>query len=436
MNSLTLKSIWIENFQSHSQTKLEFADAGQLTVIVGPSDSGKTAILRALKWVLYNQPQGADFIRAGATQAVVALTYADGRMVVRERGRSYNRYRLVRPGQEDQVYEGFGSDVPLEIQEVTGVRPVEIGDLSLTLNLSEQLDGPFLGKSISAGARARVLGQLAGTEEVDHAARTLGADLHRASQEEKRLSGELETLAAQIREYDYLPTLAHRIERLAQLIGEVKAAEERRTRLERLVTRFSAIREQRAAAQAVLHRWRGLEEAQAALADAERASLRRDRLIGIGVRLGQVAAGQGQARLTLHRWARMDAAADLVRELDAMVERGRCLVGLVRRWQQIRDDVNTARARAEKWQGLEAAAELAGVVIDLGARAIRLTQIRGRLVHVREAQVVAENQAARYAGAVKDAQRQYVDTLAALNVCPFFMQVCPLHGSQVEKEAV
>lgn len=57
----------IENFQSHEQTEVFFTEG--LNVFVGPSDSGKSAILRALRWVLYNEPKGTDFIRAGKSGA-------------------------------------------------------------------------------------------------------------------------------------------------------------------------------------------------------------------------------------------------------------------------------------------------------------------------------------------------------------------------------
>ena len=48
-----LKRVRLENFQSHKNSIIDF-DRG-LNVIVGPSDSGKSAIIRAIKWALYNE---------------------------------------------------------------------------------------------------------------------------------------------------------------------------------------------------------------------------------------------------------------------------------------------------------------------------------------------------------------------------------------------
>ena len=153
----TMKRLIIENFQSHKKTVVEFAPVGELTVIVGPSDTGKTVIIRALRWLLYNQPQGMEFVRTGASFARVTLEYESGHKVIRERTVSTNRYKIVYPDREGpEVFEGFGNSVPLEVQEITGVRPVRIGDENFLLNLSEQLDGPFLGtKQISSPARAK-----------------------------------------------------------------------------------------------------------------------------------------------------------------------------------------------------------------------------------------------------------------------------------------
>lgn len=79
-----ISRIEIVNFQSHSYTDLYLSDG--VNVIVGPSDSGKTAIIRAIKWVLFNEPSGSSFIKRGEEYAKVVLYFNDNTII--ERGRS------------------------------------------------------------------------------------------------------------------------------------------------------------------------------------------------------------------------------------------------------------------------------------------------------------------------------------------------------------
>ena len=51
-----IKNLLLKNFQSHIDSKIEF-DSG-FNVICGSSDSGKSALLRALMWVIANRPSG------------------------------------------------------------------------------------------------------------------------------------------------------------------------------------------------------------------------------------------------------------------------------------------------------------------------------------------------------------------------------------------
>ena len=66
MNKLTL-----HNFQLHKHTELEFGKG--ITVLTGATDSGKSAIFRALRKIACNRPHGSDFIRDEAPALMVNL---------------------------------------------------------------------------------------------------------------------------------------------------------------------------------------------------------------------------------------------------------------------------------------------------------------------------------------------------------------------------
>ena len=71
-----IRRLVIDNFQSHEHTEVEFGSG--LNVVVGPSDFGKSALVRALRWVLYNEPRGANFIRAGTKVCQVKVKWMMG----------------------------------------------------------------------------------------------------------------------------------------------------------------------------------------------------------------------------------------------------------------------------------------------------------------------------------------------------------------------
>lgn len=476
-----IESISVEDFQSHHRSRVDPAPAGQLTVLVGPTDCGKTAAIRALKWLLYNSPQGVDYVRVGAARAVVAAVYADGSRVVRERSRGgVNRYKIVDAGGAEQVFEGFGTAVPLEVREHTGVGAVEIADLTLTLNLSEQLDGPFLGSAVSAGARARVLGKLAGTEEIDVAARALNTDLHRAGQEQTRLAARVADLEAQVAGYAWVDDLAARVAALQGILGQVRAAEERLGRLEALATRLTHVEAEtvrcgravarwrklpaaedraarvatgmeraaslaglrnrlalievdRAAAGRTAARWAGVEEAAGSYEAATAAHARAERLARLRLAELEITAYWSVTRRTISRHAGVDRAAEVVARAAATIDRGRALVALARR--DVAPQIAEGYRAVARWRGLGTAA---GALVQAEAAAGRLAAVTSlaarREQNARAAAAAYVTQEA--AGtSLAAAVREYNDTLVRLRRCPTCGQSIPATGVRVEEVA-
>lgn len=214
-----IKKLKITNFQSHKNTEIAF-DEG-LTVILGPTDQGKSAIIRALKWVLYNEPRGTDFISVGSNLCRVTLEMDDGTIITRERTNNKNRYILVKDGKK-QIFEGFGNTVPIEITKAHGIPKIYLDkDSTCTVNLAEQLDGPFL-LSENAGVRARVLGRLIGIHIIDAAQRLTINDLLYAEQQSKSVKTEIEEINLKLQEYEDLPLIKQKIDSLKSIVKDLK----------------------------------------------------------------------------------------------------------------------------------------------------------------------------------------------------------------------
>jgi len=134
-----LEILYVQNFQSHSKLKIEFDKS--ITTIVGSSDIGKSAVVRALRWVCRNHPQGEVFIKDGTKGTTVKLL-VDDKEVSRKRGKNENTYLL-----DGKEFKAFGQDVPDTISKVLNLNEI---------NFQNQHDPPFWF-SLSAGEVSRQL---------------------------------------------------------------------------------------------------------------------------------------------------------------------------------------------------------------------------------------------------------------------------------------
>lgn len=151
-----VQNLKIQNFQSHENTEISF-DKG-VNVIVGSSDSGKSAIIRALRWATTCNPRG-DAIRSfwgGDTK--VSITTHEGHVIERIRTNGINRYILRKNNEEELIFDAFGNNVPKEIEEILNIEEA--------INFQHQIDPPFL-ISETAGSTASHFNRMANLEKID-----------------------------------------------------------------------------------------------------------------------------------------------------------------------------------------------------------------------------------------------------------------------------
>lgn len=233
-----IRRVTLHNFQSHADSELEFGP--ELNVITGPSDNGKSAVLRAVRWALYNEPRGSDFVRHGARECRVSVVMSDGAEIVRELQLhksgtpSRSRYVVTLPGREPQVFEGFGTDVPAEVTQAHGMHEVLLDtDKRVVLSFGAQLEGPFL-MAETGSVRARAIGRLLGVHVVDAAIRDTQRDLRSLKAEAGRLEKELARLEAELAPFNDIAAQEALLERAEQALAEAEAAAARLAELTRL----------------------------------------------------------------------------------------------------------------------------------------------------------------------------------------------------------
>ncbi len=267
-----VENLLLENFQSHRYTEISFVSG--MNVFVGPSDSGKSAILRALRWVLFNQPRGSDYIRVGADQCRVTLTMNDGIKIIRERSSSINRYILITPEGEKQIFEGFGSSVPQEILDSHGMHPLKLDqDWELPIQLGSQLEAPFL-LSETGSVKAKTIGRISGAHVIDLALnqtasdrRTLTAKIRNAEEQAQQLQQDLES-------YQELDQMKEKLERAHQLFQGAEDLLQRMNRLKKLREELFLCRKRQAEVTSQLERLSSLPLVEGLVSSLEYLGLR------------------------------------------------------------------------------------------------------------------------------------------------------------------
>ena len=147
-----IKSLTIKNFQSHKNSQLDFSDG--INVITGSSNCGKTAIIRALNFVITNRPQGLAFKSSFADKketCKVSLVI-NNQEIIREKNTSINQYQVG-----GSLFDTIGNDVPSEISSA-----INMSDI----NISTQFEKHFLLMD-SPGEVGRTINKIVKLDNID-----------------------------------------------------------------------------------------------------------------------------------------------------------------------------------------------------------------------------------------------------------------------------
>lgn len=151
--------VLVKRFQSIAKAALTVEG---LTVVVGPSDLGKSALVRAISGALFNRP-GDSFVRVGASTTSVDLIDAPGRQgplqISWRKGRGTNEFEI-----NGKTYEKVGQGTP-DVLVAAGFRDVTVGDDELRPQMATQFDrlflvdrsGPFISEVLTMLSRLSVL---------------------------------------------------------------------------------------------------------------------------------------------------------------------------------------------------------------------------------------------------------------------------------------
>lgn len=198
MNSLRyITKIKIENFQNHADNEIEFKPG--INLIIGSSDAGKSAVLRAINLVFHNIiPRRTNFVRHGADYAQVTIWFSDGNVVTRLKGPKRNAVHLTKPDGQQLAFEKIGSELPIEIIEAMGNPPMD--ERHGPVCYSKQMDPLFL-TALTSTELPRAISELTGIDDFEEAAATLGKKSNQAKKDVKDVQERIADCDTELEKY-------------------------------------------------------------------------------------------------------------------------------------------------------------------------------------------------------------------------------------------
>jgi len=210
-----INRIKLTNFQIHESLELMFNEG--VNAIIGSSDCGKSAVIRALRFVLQNKPNGDAFIRHGENFTKVELDIDKHKIIMQKKGQTRECFfdDLVNP------LSGFGQKIPSQIENLN------FSDL----NFQFQFDRPFLLDD-SGGEVGRFFNRCIDLDIIDTSLSAMDGIRRTAKHDYEAKMKQKESLEAEIQSLGWINIVE---KKLNFLIIQQKKIEKREELLRRLI---------------------------------------------------------------------------------------------------------------------------------------------------------------------------------------------------------
>ena len=133
MNSNEIQ-LSVKDFQIVKKASLTFTPG--LTAIIGQSNNGKSALFRAAKSCIYNEP-GTTSIRHGCNQYAVGIQM-NGHTVIYQKGAN-SLYKV-----DNMTYQKVGRTQLPEVAKALGIKELNLNGVNEQINFWDQMEKPFL----------------------------------------------------------------------------------------------------------------------------------------------------------------------------------------------------------------------------------------------------------------------------------------------------
>lgn len=240
-----IKKIRLMNFQIHKSFVLDNMDEGMIA-LVGQSSSGKTAVLRAIKFCLWNQMPGnsvAAMVTHGETRTEVEITFDDGLCITRVRDtKSKENYYLIESEEGSTRLDTPGAGPVKEVIVAHGMRPISFLTSKDILNYGSQHDAPFFINA-TPQERIKAVGILSNTEVADAGIKLAASKVRENKKTASALRKTLTEKNARLKEIGPLKQRKNRLEKVKIIISMIQDLEKKQAELEKISNTINRLRD-------------------------------------------------------------------------------------------------------------------------------------------------------------------------------------------------
>lgn len=334
---MKLTNLKLVNFQSHENTDIELSSG--VNAFYGTTHSGKSSIIRALRWLFKNRPSsGMPSHWAGDTAVEIDT---ESIRIARHRTSQFNGY-IVDDNSNGNYweYQAVGSSVPDHIQQLFPL---------YDFNWKEQGEGHFL-IGLSSGKVAQQLNRVVALDSIDCILSEISSRIRSNRQDMQRVGNDLQEAEQNVSCYDFLDDLKHEIDKLQKhdkVLGELNV----------LSNELRMRAEEAQEAESVVNDYEWVKEADELICKLERDV---PRLKGLNDQIADLKRILGYAEYYSNRLNEFSVYQDLdedATELEQLYDQLRQLAmfynGLNGKLQEIQNTQNRCDTTSEKVTSLE-----------------------------------------------------------------------------------
>jgi len=221
---MSLERIQIKCYQCHDKLRIKFDP--KITAIIGPSDVGKSSVLRAIRWVATNRPLGSSFIKDGSTVSEAKLWFTET-TVRRKKDNDKNTYKVG-----DSVFKAIGSGVPEDVSNAMSMDDV---------NFQGQHEAPFWF-SLSPGEVAKRINSIVDLSIIDKVMEKINHRVRKSSSMVELIKERLTEAEESVKALDHVEVMDDELEVIKKCDIETGLIREKHHALVKLLREYEDVK--------------------------------------------------------------------------------------------------------------------------------------------------------------------------------------------------